>query len=376
MKDQLQENLSKNFQLMKTGKKSSPPLRLVFWETTAGCNLECHHCRRLEVSKTLSRYDLSTEEAKKFISEISALGSPVLVLSGGEPLLRPDIFELGAFARACGLKVALATNGTLITPALAEKIKNSGIQRVAVSLDGANAKVNDTFRGIDGAFLQAVQGIKYINQTGIATQINFTLACHNVSQMEEIFELAKELKVCALHLFMLVPVGCGVEIALDEMLSPQEYEVALHRFSHLSLKYQQELETRATCAPHYYRIKRMFNVQCSTFNEVNEQEQAVMRRFTRGCLAGINVCFISHRGEVFPCGYLPVSTGNVKERSFQSIWEESEIFRELRDYSLLKGKCGICPYIKVCGGCRARAFAETGDYLAEEPYCIYQPSTV
>ncbi len=349
-------------------------LRIVFWETTAGCNLECRHCRRLELSKTLSQDDLTTAEAKTLIQSLAEFGKPVLVLSGGEPLLRNDIFELNNFASTKGLPVALATNGTLINSTVAEKIKASGIQRVAVSLDGATREVNDSFRGINGAFDRALQGIQHLTQLGIPAQINFTLARHNLFQLESMFELALELKVNALHLFMLVPVGCGLEIAPAEMLTAVEYESALEQFYRLSLKYK-ELETRATCAPHYYRIL------CQERVNKSEKKQAELKtvdspvqRISRGCLAGINVCFVSHRGDVYPCGYLPVTAGNVKETKITTIWSEAKVFRDLRNYSLLTGKCGICTYKQICGGCRARAYAATGDYLSEEPFCVFQPN--
>lgn len=348
-------------------------LRIVFWETTAGCNLECRHCRRLELSKTLTQDELTTAEAKTLIQSLAELGKPVLVLSGGEPLLRNDIFELSNFASTKGLPVALATNGTLINSIVAEKIKASGIQRVAVSLDGATREVNDSFRGINGAFDRALQGIQHLTQLGIPAQINFTLARHNLHQLESMFELASELRVNALHLFMLVPVGCGLEIAPAEMLTAVEYESALKQFYRLSLKFK-ELETRATCAPHYYRIL------CQERMNKSEKKQAELKkldspvhRISRGCLAGINVCFVSHRGDVYPCGYLPVTAGNVKKTKINTIWSEAQVFRDLRNYSLLTGKCGICAFKQICGGCRARAYAATGDYLSEEPFCVFQP---
>ncbi|MCX7765230.1 MAG: radical SAM protein [Candidatus Sumerlaeia bacterium] len=350
-----------------------PVLRIVFWETTTGCNLECQHCRRLEISKTLSQNDLTTEEAKILIQSLTEFNKPVLVLSGGEPLLRDDIFELSNFAATHGLTVALATNGTLINSTVAEKIKASGIQRVAVSLDGATPEINDSFRGIKGAFDRAIQGIQNINRLGVPTQINFTLARHNLFQLEAMFELALNLRVNALHLFMLVPVGCGLEIAPAEMLTPVEYESALKNFFQLALKFK-ELETRATCAPHYYRILCQQHV-----NEVNTEQaelqkiKSPIQRISRGCLAGINVCFISHRGDVYPCGYLPVPAGNIKETKIKTIWQEAKIFRGLWNYSLLTGKCGICMYKQICGGCRARAYAATGNYLSQEPFCVYQP---
>ncbi|MCD6386155.1 radical SAM protein [Candidatus Sumerlaeota bacterium] len=355
----------------------TPTLRLVFWETTVACNLHCRHCRRLETGKDSAQFDLNTREAKQIIKDIAELGRPVLVLSGGEPLLHPEIFDIISYAREYAIPLALATNGTLIDSSIARRIKDSGVKRVAVSLDGATAEVNDSFRGLEGTFQKAVSGITNLVNLGVSTQINFTVARHNVHQMAKMFALAVQLGVDALHLFMLVPVGCGLEIAPQEMLSPEEYEESLIRFYELSVQHQNVLETRATCAPHYYRIVSQRSGRLSERNTQRTRGipagNSELIRFTRGCLAGISVCFISHRGLVFPCGYLPVTAGDLKQQSLKDIWEHSEVFRRLRDYSLLKGKCRECPFVELCGGCRARAYAHSGDYLDAEPFCTYQP---
>lgn len=355
--------------------KDTHHLRIVFWETTTACNLSCRHCRRQDTAPDAALQDLTTEEALHLIDGIKEAGSPLLILSGGEPLLRTDLFTLVDHARQQEIPLALATNGTCIDEPLAVRIRDSGIRRVSVSLDGADAGIHDEFRGIPGAFNRAIQGIQLLIQHGVSTQINFTLARHNARQMEEMFELASTLQIAALHLFMLVPVGCGLEIAPDEMLTASEYEKLLRRFHILSGQYRSSFETRATCAPHYYRIiKQMQEGERKGTADAHTGLSGQPHHGSRGCLAGINVCFISHTGEVFPCGYLPVSSGNIRTQSLAEIWQESETFRKLRDYSQLEGKCGICKFIDVCGGCRARAYADTGDYLAEEPYCLYTPS--
>lgn len=375
-----------------------PPPRLVFWETTAGCNLACIHCRRITVVDQLVPQDLTTAEAFDLIDQIAAFGRPIFVLSGGEPLFRPDIFAIARRAADAGLIVALATNGTLIDADVARRIRESGIRRVSVSFDGADAPTHDLFRG-PGAFERALAGIAYLRAAGVPFQINTTVARHNVGQMPETLRMAQELGAQALHLFLLVPVGCGVEIADDQQISPAEYEALLNWM------YDKEMaggiELKATCAPHYFRIVRQRQAEERRQGIVRErpashhrqahtgghpgaapdggdsdQARAAMSAMTRGCLAGTGVCFISHRGEVFPCGYLPVAAGDIRRQPFRAIWEGSPLFAGLRNPDLLGGKCGLCEFKRVCGGCRARAYGMTQDYLGEEPFCIYEPMGV
>ncbi|HUU50038.1 MAG TPA: radical SAM protein [Nitrospinota bacterium] len=346
-------------------------LRLIFWETTAGCNLECIHCRRLEVSKKLTKEDLTTKESFALIDSIVEAGNPILVLSGGEPLFRPDIFDIASYAKLKGLVLALATNGTLVNNEIAKKIVDSGIQRVSISIDGANARTHDDFRKLKGSFDIAIKGYKSLKALNMSLQINCTIAKHNVDQLEELFTLAEDLKADALHLFMLVPVGCGVEISEEQMLSPEKYEEVLNWFYERSKK--AKIETKVTCAPHYFRIMREKAREVGI--KITPKTHG-MSAMTKGCLAGTAVCFISHKGDVFPCGYLPVSAGNIKKESLKEIWENSKVFEDLRNPGLLEGKCGICEYRKVCEGCRARAYAATKNYLSEEPFCAYQPKGI
>ncbi|MFQ5862346.1 MAG: radical SAM protein [Candidatus Brocadiales bacterium] len=378
-------------------------LRLLFWETTAACNLECIHCRRLDVAKELAKEDLSTKEAFNFIDDLATMGSPILVLSGGEPLYRPDIFKIASYARSKGLKVALATNGTLVDETVARRIVDAGVQRVSISLDGADAKTHDKFRKLPGSFNRAIEGFKHLKKLGMSLQINSTIAKHNVHQLRELYDLALRLGADALHIFMLVPVGCGVEIADDQMLSAEKYEESLHLFYELAR--EAKIQTKATCAPHYFRIVRQKAAELGMPNDPSMMPGGrhphsarggmpphgtsghpggghpggapeAMAAMTRGCLAGTGVCFVSHKGEVFPCGYLPVTSGNVRTQSLAEIWRGSKVFTRLRNVNLLGGKCGACEYKKICEGCRARAFYETGDYMAEEPYCIYTPKAM
>ena len=388
--------------------------RLVFWETTKGCNLRCVHCRAT-ATELSSPTDLSTAQSLNVIDQIAGMAKPILVLSGGEPLFRADIFQLARYATEKGLLVALATNGTLVTKEVARMICESGVKRVAISLDGADSRTHDSFRGIPGAFDAAVQGLRNLQELGMSTQINMTIARHNARQLPQVLALARSLGADALHTFLLVPVGCGVNIAADQMVPPAEYEEMLNWF------YDQSqaggIELKATCAPHYYRVLRQrraaekpsalaaaaaaeaqhpaahgnhvahgahigptdITMPGSTGialkpNSAHPHASA-MSATTKGCLAGSAVCFISHQGEVYPCGYLPVLAGDLRTTPFAEIWRDAEVFNTLRDSSNLEGKCGYCEFKNVCMGCRARAFAATGNYLGEEPFCIYQPKT-
>ncbi len=341
-------------------------LRLVAWETTRNCNLSCVHCR---ASATCGPYsgELDTAAALKLVDEIARTGSPIVILTGGEPLLRPDIFQIAAHGTRKGLRMVMAPNGTLIDETNARQMAASGIQRISISLDGATAAQHDRFRGVPGAFEAALAGIAQARKAGIEFQINTTVTQANLAQIEAIHRLAESLGAVAHHIFLLVPTGRGKYI-LDQEISAAQYEETLNWF------YDRRggtcMQLKATCAPHYYRILRQ---------RAKAQGQSVtfqshgLDAVTRGCLGGTGFCFISHRGIVQPCGFLDLPCGDVTRTPFDEIWAHAEIFRNLRDFSLLKGKCGRCEYKRVCGGCRARAYEATGDYLAEEPLCSYQP---
>ncbi|HET6347483.1 MAG TPA: radical SAM protein [Candidatus Krumholzibacteria bacterium] len=359
-----------------------PAPRLIFWETTAGCNLRCIHCRRVTVSDQLLPQDLSTDEAFRMIDEIANVGRPVFVLSGGEPLFRPDIYDIARHATDAGLPVALATNGTLIDDAVAERIRDSGVQRVSISFDGADATTHDAFRGLSGSFDAATRGFRALRKVGIPVQINTTVANHNKQQLDSMVSMARDLDAIGLHLFLLVPVGCGVEIAEEQMINAQEYERVLNWLYDMEMA-EPTLQLKATCAPHYFRIMHSRRAQerrngvkhdlPASYDRQVHHPQGQMHAATKGCLAGTGVCFVSHRGEVFPCGYLPVEAGNLRWQAFGDVWQDSPLFAEMRDPDLLEGKCGYCQFKKVCSGCRARSFGVTGNYLAEEPFCAYQP---
>lgn len=355
--------------------------RLVFWELTQGCNLACKHCRA-EAQFERSPDELSTEQCKAIIDDITSHYKPVVVMTGGEPLYRPDLFELASYAHGRGARVCLASNGTMITPEIAAKIKAVGVQRVAISLDGALPETHDTFRGIPGSWEGALQGAKNVMDAGVEVQFNITVAQHNKTEIPAIVKLAEERGAVACHLFVLVPVGCGVQIAEREMLPADEVESMLEWLYGVSE--QSSIEVRSTCAPQYHRIMRQqggagaiararASAQASLHEGQGHARPGNRAAGAKGCLAGSGVCFISHTGNVQPCGYLPVPAGNVTRQPFKEIWESSELFQQLRDPGLLTGKCGACEYKVTCGGCRARAYYHHDDLLAEEPYCDYEP---
>jgi radical SAM protein with 4Fe4S-binding SPASM domain len=388
--------------------------RLVFWEVTKGCNLRCVHCRAT-ATELSSPSDLPTDTALRVIEQIASFASPILVLSGGEPLFRADIFQLARYGTDRGLRVALATNGTLVTQPVAQKIVDSGVRRVSMSLDGADAETHDLFRGIPGAFDATLRGFRNLKDLGMSMQINMTVTRHNAHQLPALFDLARSIGADALHTFLLVPVGCGVDIAEEQMVAPDEYERILNWFYDRSLT--GEIELKATCAPHYFRVAKQRQVEakkatastCAPQAEFQDRKAIgptdmlmpsgtgialhpharrgganggghghpeSMNAMTKGCLAGTGVCFLSHEGEIFPCGYLPVKAGDLRQQTFAEVWTNSQVFEELRDTSNLQGKCGCCEFRNICMGCRARAFAASGDMMAEEPFCIYQPKTL
>jgi len=386
-------------------------LRLVFWETTKACNLTCKHCRAVP-RRAIGPTELTTRRAFDLIDGIAAVAKPVMVLSGGEPLFRPDLYDIADYGVQSGFRMALASNGTLIDEKVAAKIADAGFARVAISLDSANPVTHDTFRGLPGAHAHAMRGIRNLRDQGVSVQINSTIAKHNVAEIDQILEMALRLGADALHLFMLVPVGCGLELAESEMLPADEYERVLHWFDEQSKTCP--IDLKATCAPHYYRIRaqrlegeRKRGDFSGTFIAPGTRSKAApvffgdpakrspeapraggasghpgghphgngqhLSAMTRGCLAGTSVCFISNEGEVYPCGYLPVSAGSTSAQPFAEIWNSSTVFARLRDPDAYEGKCGDCRYEAICGGCRARAYAATGSFMAEEPFCTYRP---
>lgn len=342
-------------------------LRLVAWEVTRSCNLSCVHCR---ASAERGPYpgELDTSKCLSILDQISQAGEPIIILTGGEPLLREDIFELARYGTDKGLRMVMATNGTLLNQDITREMKKSGIKRVSISLDGATAQGHDRFRQVGGAYEGALKGIEELKQAGIEFQINTTVTRHNLEEVPSLLDLAVELGAAAHHLFLLVPTGRARDL-VDQEIEALEYENLLHWFYNMRDKVP--LHLKATCAPHYYRILRQ---EARKIGEKVSFETYGLDAVTRGCLGGTAFCFVSHDGVVQPCGYLELNCGDLRESTFQEIWNGSEIFLKLRDFKAYEGKCGRCEYVRVCGGCRARAYEATGNFLAEEPLCGYEPA--
>ena len=354
---------------------------MVAWEVTRSCNLACGHCR---ASAQRGPYpgELGTEKCLQLLDEIAAFAKPVIILTGGEPLLRKDIYDIAAYGDAKGLRMVLATNGTFVTEAVAERLLKVGIRRVSISLDGPDAASHDLFRGVPGAFDGSLAGIAAMKKAGLEFQINTTITQANLAQIREIHDLVHRLGAAAHHIFLLVPTGRGKEMA-DQAITAAAYEETLNWFYEEGLGCA--IQLKATCAPHYYRIFRQRQKDRGGRTDDGTEMKPMpsdasaghpLHSMTRGCLGGSAFCFISHTGQVQPCGYLELDCGQVAEKGFEEIWNESKIFDDIRDLNRYEGKCGRCEFIGVCGGCRARAYEATGNYLAEEPLCIYQPGEI
>lgn len=371
------------------------PPRIVAWEITRGCNLACAHCR---ASAEPGPYpgELTTAECFSVVDQLAEFGKPMLILTGGEPLQRADFLDIANYASGKGLRVTVGCNGTLLTREIAAAMKKVPVARVAISLDFPQPELQDKFRGKAGAFHEAVAGLKYAREAGLQTQVNTTVTRMNVQYLDELLALALELGAVAFHPFLLVPTGRGKGLEKEE-LPPEEYERILRWICQKQVDLGERIFLKPTDAPHYMRIRNQYQRECGVslpvqrhghpggmgmargmlslkgLKQVLKGHPGSMGMMTRGCLAGTGFCFISHVGQIQGCGYLDISAGSLKSQSFKEIWEGSRLFQDIRDLSMLKGKCGQCEYKKICGGCRARAFETTGDYLEEEPYCIYQP---
>ena len=338
--------------------RQKPNLRMVAWELTRSCNLACSHCRASSKHGTYAD-ELTTNECFKLIDNIVSFSQPIIILTGGEPLLRKDIFEIAKYGKGKGLTMVMAPNGTLLTGENVKKIINSGIKRISVSLDGPNAASHDDLRQVPGAFKEACAGIERARKAGLEFQINTTVTKRNIKLLPRIMKLAKDLGAKAHHIFLLVPTGRAKEMA-EEGLSASEYEEALKYLARE--KKNSSLEIKITCAPYFNRV--LLQDHAGTLSGLTG----------RGCMGGVSFCFVSHVGDVQPCGYLEIKCGNILKTAFKDIWFESEVFNNIRDFAQYKGKCGVCEFKTVCGGCRARAYAKYGDYLREEPYCTYEPA--
>ena len=327
---------------------------LVSWNSTNQCNMFCAHCYR--ESGNIAKNELNTVEAKKMLREMKKAGFQIMIFSGGEPLMRTDIYELGAYAKEIGLRPVLGTNGTLITKEVARKIKEAGFMAAGVSLDTLSEEKYNDFRKFPNAFEKTVSGMNNLREAGVPFQIHTTVMKWNVNELDKMTDFAVEIGARAHHIFFLVPTGRGVEIE-TQALEIKEYEKVITDI--VKKQVLCPIEVKPTCAPQFVRIAKQQNIDI---------------RFKRGCLAGLSYCIVSPIGDVQPCAYLNIPLGNVRDTPFDEIWKNNPVLKKLRtaDYS---GKCGICAYKNTCGGCRARAYFYEGDYMAEDKHCMYNPKT-
>jgi radical SAM protein with 4Fe4S-binding SPASM domain len=309
--------------------------------------------------------ELTTEQCKKVLQAVAKFNKCMIILTGGEPMERSDIYDLIRYGRDLGLRMVMATCGYTVTDESIAKLKEAGILALSISLDGASAQTHDKFRQTDGAFDLAVKAAKAAHQAGIRFQINTTITKSNLHEISAIAKLAEELGAYCFNPFILVPTGRGREIA-SEVLEPAEYEKLLQDL--LQLKEKSTIELRITCGPQFARV-------CRQAKSASAKRPQTIVNSVSGCMGGRGFSFISYRGDVQTCGFLDVSAGNLVENGFDfgKIWVESQFLKEIRNLSDYRGNCGACEYVSVCGGCRARAYAETSDYLAADPVCNYQP---
>ncbi len=325
---------------------------LISWNVTRECNLFCRHCYRESGPGRREPDELTTGEGRQLLDQIKAAGFRLVIFSGGEPLLRKDLLELTAHAARIGLRPVLGTNGMLLGEELARSLRESGVGGVAVSLDSDTPAYHDQFRNCPGAWEGAARGIRNALAAGLRVQVNMTLSEANLDRFPATVDRVAEWGVQALHPFFLVPTGRGRDLAA-ETLQREKYFGMIRTV--LAKQQTVAIELKPTCAPQFLPMAR---------------EMGLALRFSRGCLAGTAYCCILPNGDVHICPYLPVKVGNVRTEPFDAIWRDNEIFQRLRDFGAYEGRCGSCPEIGSCGGCRARAYYyHDGNYLAEEPWC-------
>lgn len=334
--------------------------RLIAWEITRRCHLQCRHCR---ASSRDQPYDeeLSRHEIKRTLENIASFSKPIIILTGGEPMLREDLYDIASHGKGLGLTMVMAPCGRLVTPDAIRSMQASGIARISLSIDGSTAASHDDFRGRQGSFDDAIRAARVAHDLGMPFQINTTITKANAHEIEDILALAIALGAVSFHPFLLVPTGRGSHLAHLEP-SPDEYETLLRKIKQLSR--DTGISVKPTCAPHSFRIQRHSRGNTAPFDSSG-----------RGCMGGTGFAFLSHIGRVQICGFLDIACGDLRTSAynFETIWTTSEVFQRLRTPEAYKGKCGICEYHAVCGGCRARAYAWTGDYMHPDPSCVYEP---
>lgn len=322
---------------------------ILSWNTTKRCNLYCKHCYRDSDDKR-AQNELDLSQALTLVEQIKASRAfRIIILSGGEPLLRDDLEDIAAHVKSCGMVPVLGTNGTLMSKERARSLKESGVAAAAISLDSTDKEKHDRFRQTPGAFEQSLEGIANAREAGVRIQINPTITKDNVDELEAMITMAEELGAGALHPFFLVEAGRGKCIK-ENALSDEAYFDALKQV--LSLQTKTSIELKPTCAPQFMGLAKEMNIPM---------------RFTRGCLAGTSYCCILPDGKVHICPYLPLEAGDTRKQPFYEIWKTSELFTALRDDNRYEGNCGSCSNMSICGGCRARSYYHSGSYLGEDP---------
>ncbi len=350
---------------------------IVIWETTQACDLACVHCRACAQPFRNSQ-ELSTEEAKKLIDEVAAMQAPLFVMTGGDPLKRPDIYQLVEYAAGKGIRPSLTPSATpLLTKEAVEKLKESGLARLAISLDGPTATIHDSFRKVAGSFQWTLDAVQYAHEVGLPVQINTTITRHNLQYLDAMIALVERLGVVLWSVFFLVPTGRGQNI---DLLSAEEFEQVFEKLYETSKRVL--FDIKSTEAQHYRRFLLQKRTEMRRQGSVPSEKMPHflgisssdgIGRAPKGINDGKGFVFISHLGEVFPSGFLPVSAGNVRKESLADLYRNSSLFVELRNTANLEGKCGRCEFKEICGGSRARSHALTGNLFAEEPCCVYEP---
>src|SRR5579884_3820026 len=337
---------------------------LVIWETTQACDLACVHCRA-SARPGRNADELSTEEAKRLLDQVHAFGSPLMVFTGGDPLKRSDLFPLMEYSVQLGLRTNVSPSATpLLTDDVVRRFKDCGLARMAISLDGPDAETHDSFRGIPGTFDCAMRALRVAQEIGLETQIQTTVTRRNMHRLRAVADLVEDIGGRMWSVFFLVVTGRALQ---DDDLTPEEYEQVFGTLYDVSLK--SSFDVKTTEGMHY---RRYVAQRMKEHPREETSSRKVMWR-TAGVSDAKGFVFVSHIGEIYPSGFLPVSAGNVRRESLVDVYRNAPLFRELRDVDLREGKCGLCEYRNLCGGSRARAFALTGDYLAEDPRCVYQP---
>ena len=346
----------------------------IAWEVTRACAYACVHCRA-DALHTPDPNELNTEESLRLIDRLAEFGSPILIFTGGDPMMRRDLHELIAYATQKGLRCSLTPTATALpTTARLEKVRDAGVRRIALSLDAPNAEIHDNFRQVQGSWQRTMDILRRAQSIGISVQVNTTVAKHNVNILAEMVPFLQEVGAVQWSLFFLVPTG---RAQASNMISAEEHEQTFNWLYDLSKTAR--FDIKATAAPMYRRVaierKRAEQTDGTpvTFQGAGFQYADGLNRPTRGVNDGNGFLFISHIGEIQPSGFLPITAGNVRTDDVIDVYRHSQLFTDLRTPDKIKGRCGICEYRDVCGGQRGRAYGITGDYLESDPACSYIP---